>query len=384
MPNPEAFWSYAHRDDEAENGRIVQLARDITAQYEMITGETLNAFVDRDSIALGENWREQIDRSLVTAAFFVPILTPRYFMRSECRRELQTFAREAERLGVRDLILSLYYVDVPELSDGTTEDDLIKLINTFQRQDWRELRFADRNSSEYRKATADFAKRLVDANRKIIDNDMAAVVSDSAKPSMSTPDSSASDDEPGLIDVLAIGQDALPAMNQTIVDLSAELSKFNEYTNQAVSGIKTSDEAGKGAPGRLAVARELAQRLAEPAEHVFMLANNYSTQMYDIDPAVRTLISMAPKAIEDSPDERATICTFFDAISTMAKNAHDMVTSLGGFQESLTQGESLSRDLRPPLRKIKQGLTIIVEASSVTDGWAKAIADSPVDCKAPV
>jgi len=384
MPSPEAFWSYARRDDEAENGRIVQLARDINAQYEMITGETLKAFIDRDSIALGENWRERIDESLVTAAFFVPILTPHYFMRSECRRELQTFAREAGRLGVRDLILSLHYVDVPELSDDTTQDELIKLINTFQRQDWRELRFADRNSSEYRKATADFAKRLADANRKIIDNDMAGVVSDAAKPSTPTADSSASDDEPGLIDLLAIGENALPAMNQTTVDLSAELNKFNEYTNQAVSDIKASDEAGKGALGRLAVARELAQKLAEPAERVFMLANNYSAQMYDIDPAVRTLISMAPKTIEDNPDERAAVCTFFDAVNTMAKNAHDMVTSLGGFQESLTQGESLSRDLRPPLRKMKQGLTIIVESSSVTDGWAKAIADSPVDCKAPM
>jgi hypothetical protein len=384
MPNPEAFWSYVHRDDQAENGRIVQLAHDVTAQYEMITGETLNPFVDRDSIALGENWREQIDRSLVTAAFFVPILTPRYFISRECRRELQTFAREADRLGVRDLILSLIYEDVPELSDDTTQDELIKLIKTFQFQDWRELRFADRNSSEYRRATAAFAKRLVEANRKIIDGDMAAILSDAARPPTPTPDSSASDDGPGLIDVLAIGQDALPAMNQTIVDLSAELNKFNEYTNQAVSSIKASDEAGKGAPGRLVVARELAQRLAEPAERVFMIANNYSAQMYDIDPAVRTLISMAPKSIENSPDERATICTFFNAVSTMAKNTHDMVTSLGGFQESLTQGESLSRDLRPPLRKIKQGLTIILEASSITDGWAKAIADSPVDCKAPV
>jgi hypothetical protein len=185
-----------------------------------------------------------------------------------------------------------------------------------------------------------------------------------------------------LIDILAIGQSAFPEANQTILDLSAEFVKLNEYVNKAVSDIARSDAAEEGPIGRLAVARELAQNITQPSERIFVLANKYSAQMYDIDPSVRTLISMAPEAIKEEGG-RDAVCTFFDGVNTMARSAHEMVTQLDGFRESLTQSEALSRDLRPPLRKTRQGLTIIVEASSVTDEWAMAIAESPIDCSAP-
>ena len=58
MANPEGFWSYVHKDDQADSGRIVQLAHDVTAQYEVITGETISLFLDRDSLDWGDNWRE--------------------------------------------------------------------------------------------------------------------------------------------------------------------------------------------------------------------------------------------------------------------------------------------------------------------------------------
>src|ERR1700735_4185819 len=103
----EGFWSYVHADNEAEGGRIVQLAHDLVAQYEMITAETINLFLDRDTLSWGDNWRLKIDQSLATTAFFVAVLTPRYFTSSECRRELQTYVRGAEQVGIRDLVLPI-------------------------------------------------------------------------------------------------------------------------------------------------------------------------------------------------------------------------------------------------------------------------------------
>src|SRR6266511_2403370 len=111
--NARAFWSYAHRDDEAENGRIAGLARDVVAQYEMITGEMIELFLDTDSLEWGDEWRPKVDASLSSVAFFIPVLTPRYFQSVECRRELNFFARQATRLGVRELVMPILYVDVP-------------------------------------------------------------------------------------------------------------------------------------------------------------------------------------------------------------------------------------------------------------------------------
>jgi hypothetical protein len=320
VANPEGFWSYVHKDDQADGGRIVQLARDLTDQYEMITGETINLFLDRDSLAWGDDWRAQIDRGLQTAVFFVAILTPRYFMSSECRRELQTFAREAERLGVRDLILSIVYADVSGLLDDTTQDDAIKLVKNFQWEDWRELRFADISSSEYRKAVAKLAQKLVNANREILAQEPPVAV-DTTVPLGPDSRGEKSSEEPGLIDILAIGEDALPALSETMQAIATELNRFNEFTNAAVESIKLSDQAGEGATGRRTVARTLAQNLAEPTRHILELANKYSSQMYDIDTSVRTLISAAPREVENDPNAKTIICTFFESVKGMAQGA---------------------------------------------------------------
>lgn len=111
MSHAKGFWSYVHKDDTAEKGRITQLARDVTDQYEMITAETISLFVDHDEISWGNAWSDVVDHGLEAAAFFVPIIIPRYFLSSECRRELLTFARRAEAFGVTKLIMPILYID---------------------------------------------------------------------------------------------------------------------------------------------------------------------------------------------------------------------------------------------------------------------------------
>lgn len=49
------FWSYVHADDEADAGRVAQLARDVVAQFEMLTGEPIELFLDRDALAWGDH-----------------------------------------------------------------------------------------------------------------------------------------------------------------------------------------------------------------------------------------------------------------------------------------------------------------------------------------
>lgn len=93
MATSQGFWSYVHADDEAEGGRIACLARDVSSQFEMLTGDTLELFLDRDAIKWGDDWKNKVDSSLASVAFFIPVLTPRYFKSPECRRELQFFAR---------------------------------------------------------------------------------------------------------------------------------------------------------------------------------------------------------------------------------------------------------------------------------------------------
>jgi len=87
------FWSYAHEDDMLDGGNILKLSRLIMEEYNLLSGEPLSLFVDRNDIAWGEEWRERINSSLAETTFFIPIITPRYFTRPECRRELLEICR---------------------------------------------------------------------------------------------------------------------------------------------------------------------------------------------------------------------------------------------------------------------------------------------------
>ncbi len=106
------FWSYAHDDDILDGGAILELAHAIEEEYNLLSGEPLELFVDRSSIAWGDKWRERIDSALSQTTFFIPIITPRYFTRTECRRELLEFAGKAKSLGVDELLLPILYVEV--------------------------------------------------------------------------------------------------------------------------------------------------------------------------------------------------------------------------------------------------------------------------------
>jgi hypothetical protein len=72
------FWSYTHEDDMLDGGAILQLSHLIMQEYNLLSGEPLNLFVDRNDIIWGEEWRKRIDSSLTETTFFIPIITPRY------------------------------------------------------------------------------------------------------------------------------------------------------------------------------------------------------------------------------------------------------------------------------------------------------------------
>jgi hypothetical protein len=371
MSDAEGFWSYVRRDDQAEGGRIARLAHDLADQYEMITTETIKLFLDSDRISWGDHWREEIDKSLATAVFFVAVLTPRYFLSSECRRELQAFARQAEKLGIRDLILPLHYVNVPGLDGDITQDEAIKLVKNFQMEDWRQLRFADATSSEYRKAVAALAQRLADANQAIIANDLNTMPGDDT-PSALFVSSSNEEIDSELIDLLMRGD----SRNKILEKINAEYSNINEIEARAAKDLDQADRAEDGN-----IIRSWALDIAQPAERILELAGQYSTQTYASDEATRMLISVAPRLIESRGVDKRIICSYFATVNNNALISRQAISKCQDTMATYTKVEPISRDLRPPFQVLRKALAMLIEALSVIDGWAKAVENSPLDCK---
>ncbi len=168
MPNEATvgFWSYAHDDNILDGDAILDLARHIKEEYSLLAGEPLEIFIDRDGIAWGEEWRERIDSSLSQTIFFIPIITPRYFTRHECRRELLEFAAKAKGLGVDELLLPILYVEVADLSPES-DDEVVALVAKTQYVDWHETRLLEPASRGYRAAVNSLARRLQEIASKV-------------------------------------------------------------------------------------------------------------------------------------------------------------------------------------------------------------------------
>jgi hypothetical protein len=160
------FWSYTHEDDKHEGGAIRRLEGRIREEYSLITGEEFTVFVDREDIAWGEQWKQRIDNALVTTTFFIPIVTPRYFQRPECRRELFEFARQSKSLGVTELICPILYVPVEGLGPDHS-DEAVALVARAQYESWTDLRLCDEQSSEHRRAVNRLATRLAEVAQEV-------------------------------------------------------------------------------------------------------------------------------------------------------------------------------------------------------------------------
>jgi hypothetical protein len=369
------FWSYVHDDDLAEGGRISRLSKDVVDQYKLITGEDISLFLDKDAIKWGEKWAEKISEGLSSVEFFIPVLTPGYFRRPKCRRELQFFARKAIDLGYKDLILPLIYIDFEDLREKPASDDLITLVQSFQWEEWKDLRFSEVTSESYRKAVARLATRLVRANRK-----------SERPPSQATetptqPSPPSVDDSPGFVDKLAAFEENFPKLSETLKAITEDIKLIGQLNEEAATAISLANSQGKGFTARLLVTRRLATQLAGPTDRIWSRSNEYASQLHKVDEGIRLIIEQTPEQIRKDPESKKGICDFFNGLHILSSAAQTGLASTRGMIEANEPLEKMSRDLRPALRRLRQGLTILVESGGVIDDWILLIKSSDITCE---
>lgn len=160
MADIAGFWSYVRADDENDGGSIVRLADRVMDEYALLSGDSLRLFVDRD-LEWGDEWKRRIDQALQETTFFIPVITPRYFKSDECRRELVKFKSASEEFGVEQLLLPIYYIEVPDIEDEQPTDALMAYVKSAQRVDLRELRLNNESDAAYRTMVNSLASRLL-------------------------------------------------------------------------------------------------------------------------------------------------------------------------------------------------------------------------------
>ena len=364
------FWSYVHADDNTDGGRISQLARDVVDEYEMLTGEKIELFLDKDAIEWGDKWRDEIDGGLGTVAFFIPVITPRYVRSVECRREFNAFARRLGERSLKELLLPLHYVDVPGLdpkvSNEEVEDPMLHMVRDFQIKDWRELRHVDSNSREYRQAVTDIAQHLVMVNRRAEEEHLTEALEVKTNEDES--------DEPGLLDRMATFEVAMPDFAKTTEGITAEIKIIGNIAVKTTDDLNKSGQHGGFAP-KLLLIKRMAGQLKGPTDRISAHVNSYVAQIHDIDDGLRVMVEQVKAEVQDRPEEKQAVETFLGSIRELSTSAHTALDSIQGMIDSLAVPETMSRDLRPAIRRLRQVLTTMVEAREITDSWMDLIED---------
>lgn len=155
----DAFWSYAHEDNDRQGGRVLALSEALKDEYAVTTGDDLEVFVDRESLEWGDLWRERIENALGDVPFFIAIVTPKYVRSAACRKELLAFSGQAESRGIGKLLLPILFIDVAGLHEDSG-DEVLAIIARTQYVNWTKLRLKKPDSSDVLEAIADLAARL--------------------------------------------------------------------------------------------------------------------------------------------------------------------------------------------------------------------------------
>lgn len=369
------FWSYVHADDDTDMGRITQLAHDIVSNYEAQTGETIELFLDSDELHWGDIWRAKVDGALSNVAFFIAVITPRYFLSVECRREFQFFLDRARALGIRELVMSLRYIDSPRLSDPNEDDPVVQAVKEFHWEDWVPYRMEDRTSKEYRTAVDKLAQELV---RRVAEVEKADVVGNIE---ILEPSSEEGEEEPGFLDRVAGMEEALPQLNEIMTGMTAAVSEVGDLMTTGTADVNKAEAHGKGFAARLTVARHMATQLGEPVGQIEALSQEFLAKVSLIDSGLVAMLLQLPNEIPEEVTDRAAVCDFLRTVREFAEASRDGLESGLGMARSTSELEHLSKDLRPPLRRLRIAMTSMAEARSIFDTWLELIAAVPIECE---
>lgn len=380
-----AFLSYAHEDNEREGGRILHLADLIRREFESLTGATIQIFTDSAEILWGQDFRARLSESIQETTFFIPVLSPTYFMRDECRSELRQFVTSASSLGLEQLLLSIRYFQVPDLREGSS-DELKDIAARMQFEPWDSYRLLDESGERYRTAVNKLATRLVQltenlegtapligrAHRSggalITPRTVLREAGIEKHPVKSIEDGDEEDDAPGLIDLVSDVEPAIADWSETVTKLGPATQVFNDLVAAATAEMAAANSRPNSFAAKIVVSKKLAADAEEPLATIEQLSKEYSVGLIRVDPALRALLQM----VDAQPASKETT-TFVNSIQSLIDNAIDAAEKIRTAAEAAKKNSGMSRDLRPILRRFETALRNVADGTSTIQDWQPLI-----------
>jgi hypothetical protein len=364
------FWSYAHRDNDRDGGRVLRLAHVLQDEFALLTGSQLDVFMNRDSLKWRDEWRLRIENALATTTFFIPVITPLYFKSEECRKELLHFVGQARSVGAEELVFPLLYIDVPVLHADEPGDEAIAVVRARQWQDCLDLRLLAESDPGFRQRLSDLARRLIEINESLPAASEARYRPDSGDAGAIIDGSSA---EPGCMELFAEAEDAMPRWIEAIAKLPEIIERLGALADEYGGKLNASEATGQSFAVQLRITRQFAEALGDQADVLLRLGQEYSASVVALDPAVLSLA----RIVEDNPEEATPeeIHGFVLLVRELAAQAREATGQLGMLVQAFDQARKMTRQLGPPIEKLKQGVRQLIDPQAVFDEWERRLSN---------
>jgi parallel beta-helix repeat protein len=152
-PEFAGFLSYVRTDDD--DGGITALCEALEREVRLQLGRPFQIFRDVEDVRWGQRWTRRIDDTLDNASVLIPVITPTFFTRPECRREVERFLEREKQLGRDELIFAIHFVVT-----RPADDPLVQELFARQMAEWHPLRLEPLTDTAVRKRLAELASRI--------------------------------------------------------------------------------------------------------------------------------------------------------------------------------------------------------------------------------
>jgi hypothetical protein len=168
LPEIIGFFSYSREDDESFKSGLSGLREAIQHELAAQLGRskaTFRLWQDKEAIAPGRLWEEEIKVAVGQSVFFIPIVTPRTIKSDYCKFEFEAFLARERELGRADLVFPIIYIPVPALASEPQwrNHPVLSIIGRRQYVDWQTFRHVDVPTPAMREEIARFCRKIVEA-----------------------------------------------------------------------------------------------------------------------------------------------------------------------------------------------------------------------------
>lgn len=372
----QAFWSYRRVDDEHDAGRISRFAAGVRDEFETITGERLVLFLDRDSLGWGDKWNERIANAVNDATFFIPVLTPRYFLSGKCREEFRAFVAKARQLGATERILGLVYIEVPDLTPDST-DELKRWTAAYQHRSVTHLRWVEPDSLEFLRAANEVAAELARLERAttLVVNAMAEPVvgyTDVARDAELIEDVPAESDrvpEIGFPDLVVEADDAVPRIAETMAACASALNNLGEITGRYQAPLREAPTAN----AKLAVLTRFTDEIRPVGDVLERGSTDFIGIVEDVDLTLNAVFDWPTERLSES--ELHLRSELAERVRDLRRKSNSIRGSLRNLRGRLSDILRASRVLQSRMGKIDNSILTLADGQAIIERWVASDGD---------